>query len=77
MNAQLRRLAALRAKRTPDDVHIIRTCRHCGTEVEGDPGRTPCDRHPPAPAPQAGERVVRIERSYGKPAAPGTAEDGF
>jgi hypothetical protein len=55
---------------------ILRTCGTCGALVPGDPSLTPCAAHPPTPPPQPGERVIRIERSYGKP-APGTAEDGF
>ncbi len=65
MNPQLRRLSAIRAKLTSDTIRILRTCRQCGTEVEGDPRDTPCGQHPPAPAPQPGERTVTIERSYG------------
>ena len=71
MNTQLRRLAALRAKRTSDDVYIIRTCRNCGALVPGDPSLTPCAAHPPTPAPQPGERIITVQRSYGIPAAPG------
>lgn len=43
---------------------ILRGCRHCGTEVEGDPGAHPCGQHPPAPP--AG-KTITIERSYGNP----------
>ena len=48
-------------------ITIVRTCAHCGRLVPGNPADTPCDRHPPAPKPQPGERTITIDRSYGKP----------
>ncbi len=65
MRSALRRLSALRARMTTDRIIITRHCRQCGAKVEGNPALTPCGQHPPAPAPQPGERVITLRRSYG------------